>query len=256
MINRLAGVLLALTLGFAQPAAGDEGQDAVALRFNVIVEIDPSDIAEFESAWALIRDQLQQDGYPHYSVVSESQNQRMLVSVIGGYGELADVHSFINKYRTSNDRDVAQAVNTLTRSTRSFSAFTTLYDDELSYVPPNSYAGPFHELKTMYFNMDDRANVASLLEQQRNLWSGADIPHAFHVMWQGLGADLSSVTVMTSAVDLATHREIFQSVDAALDTDKNAALKIDMDATITRETVKNWNARVDLRVFPKHMRKD
>ena len=256
MSRTSAALMLAAMMAGAAPASAEGANASHAVRFNVIVDIAPQRVEEFEAAWMIVRDRLEEDGYRYYSVVSENGDQRMLTSVIDDYANLRMVHNYIAKYRATDAPEVSAAVETLTASTLSFSSFTTHYDTSLSYAPPGSYAGPFHQIRTLHFDVADRERVASLLNKRHELWEAADIPHAFHVLWSGIGAGASTVAVMTSASDRATHEITFQSVDASLDAEEYAALEDDFSAVIKRETLVNWNGRIDLRIFPTHMRKD
>lgn len=255
-ITRFTSLIVVCGAAVIAPAIAEEESDPHAVRFNVVVDVDPSRVEEFEAAWMIIRDRLEEDGYRYYSVVSENGAQRMLVSVIDDYANLSAVHEYAARYSTSDAPEVSKAVETLTASTVSFSSFTTNYDGALSYAPPGSYAGPFHQIRTLHFDIADRDRVALLLEKRRALWEAAGVEHAFHVLWGGIGAGASSVAVMTSASDRAAHQATFQAVNASLEAETLTALENDFAALIKREAVVNWNGRIDLRIFPTHMRKD
>lgn len=255
-IGRFIAFIVAIGAAVIAPVSAEDESAYHAVRFNVIIDIDPARVEEFEAAWITIRDRLEEDGYRYYSVVSENGDQRMLVSVIDEYANLSTVHEYAAKYSVSKAPEISKAVETLTASTLSFSSFITNYDVSLSYAPPGSYAGPFHQIRTLHFDIADRERVSSLLKKRRDLWQAAEVTHAFHVMWGGIGAGASTVAVMTSASDQATHQTVFQSVDASLDAEEYAALEDDLAAVIKREAVVNWDGRTDLRIFPTHMRQD
>ena len=256
MIKRLlAASLIALSVATA-PALAEAADDDVALRLRATVEIDPAQIEAFEAAWLVIRDQLEADGYPYYSVVSEHQNKRVLVSVVDEYANIISAHRFVEQYRTSEDADIRAAAETMAGAIRSLHVMTTSYDKKLSYVPPNSYAGPFHELKDLHYRISDQAAKEGLLRRTRALWAEAELPQAFHVSWHGFGTDFAAVTIMTSATDLETHRANFGAVDAALEPEENQALREAFQAIVTTDKTETWMARIDLRVFPPALRAD
>lgn len=256
MMTRIVSLIISTAFLFALPAAAQGVKDQPRLRFNIIVEIDPDRIEEFEAAWRIVRDQAERDGFGHYTVVAQNRNRRMVTSVIGDYANLRDIHDLVDRYRTSKQKKIQQAISMVLETTTSASSYLSDYDTELTYAPPGSYAGPFHERKTLYFDAGDGGKVAQLLARQRDLWAAADIPHAFYVYWHGIGSGASSVTIRTSASDRATHRKNFQSVEPALDAEQAAALANDFDAVVKSQSIVNWVARAELNVTPEYMREE
>lgn len=251
---RIISMIISMVLVFALPAAAQGADAQPRLRFNVVVEVDPNRIEEFEAAWRTIRDQAEQEDFGHYTVVAENRNRRLITSVIGDYANLRDIHEFVARYSTSKKTKVKEAINTLLETTTSASSYVIDYDTDLTYMPPGSYAGPFHERKTLYFDVRDREKIALLLARQRDLWAAAEIPHAFYVYWHGVGSGASSVTIRTSASDRAIHRKNFQSVESALDAEQSTALTNDFDAVIRSQSIVNWVGRAELNVTPEYMR--
>lgn len=255
-MNRIIFSVFAMALAWAPPASAQEINASVELRFNAVVEVDPGRIDEFEAAWRTICDHAEQDGFHHYTVMAEDRNQRLITSVIVDYANIGDIHDFVARYHASEKAEVKEAAKTLLEATRSVSSYVSNYDHSLSYAPPGSYAGPFHERKTLHFDVRDTRKVALLLAKKRDLWAAAEIPDAFHVQWNVVGSGLSSVTIRTSASDEATHRSIFQSVKTALASQQATALAADLEAVTKRQSIVNWIGRAELALSPLHMRED
>lgn len=251
---RVVSLIVAMALPFALPAAAQDIQDQPRLRFNIVVEVDPDRIEEFETAWRTIGDQAERDDFSHYTVVAENGNRRMITSVIGEYANLRDIHDFVDNYRTSKKTKIKEAFSTLLETTISASSDVIDYDTDLTYAPPGSYAGPFHERKTLYFDVGDSGKMASLLARQRDLWAAAEIPHAFYVYWHGVGSGAASVTIRTSASDRETHRKNFGSLTAALDAEQVTELANDFDDVVRSQSIVNWVGRAELAVTPENMR--
>lgn len=225
-----------------------------ALRLQAVVSLEPSKVGAAETAWRMVRDSLEAEGYPAYTVVSENGAERLIVSVIEDYAALESAHAYLTKFRNHEDKEIAQAVEDIEGALTSVTVFISDYDNQRSYAPPGSYAGPFHQLRTIYFDPADRDKIAALLQRQHDLWKSASVPHAYHVSWRGIGGEISQVTVMTSASSREMHEQIFQEI--ANNVDGTAALEDALNDLTIRQVVKTWNARIDLRIVPEAMKKE
>jgi len=241
---RMAAIVLAAI------AHGPAGAEADDLRITALATIDPAQTEAFETAWRRVRDAAQASGYPFYTVYSESGAQRMIMSVISDYGDLAEVIGAVDRLRTSEEESLRDAVRRISAATLTFETYVSQHDVSRSYAPPGSYAGQrHHRLITLAFPPANREAVAALLAERRTALALAGVPTAAHAVWRRLGRDVNSVTLLSSAYAQDEHARIDAEIDAAL-----GAAAADIDARLAEltsaRTVRHWLARPELRLQP------
>ena len=230
---------------------------AADYRLNVIVELPAGNAQPFESAWMTVRDALQARGYPFYTVVSESGAHRHFVSVMEELAALETIDAFRADLEAADDDQLRGAVADLRANVVAVQTYISRHDRQLSYAPPDSYAGPYHRLQTFSYALGQRSALDAAFAALHAAWEEASIPSAFHVMWHsgggwdggGVGEGGGQVTMLTSAATPAEHAAIEARVRAATGSGY-LAFDAALWTVVESSRIRYWRSRPELTLKP------
>jgi len=221
-------------------------QDPPLLRLNTVLTLDASRMSDFDQSWAVLQRWASANTFPFYTPHSQIGNTRLLTTIIAAHGDIDTIQSFIARAMADPDADVKQAVGTILSSVESHRSYVTRYDPALSYSPPGSYVGGYHEVTTCTYAADKKPAVEQVLKDIKSLWARSKQKSAFHISWLGLGARGSGVEIRRSAKTLEARKALDYQIARTLDAEDAAVLDAQLARLCDRIERMGWTSRLDL----------
>lgn len=232
----------------ALPVAAESQKMPAQMRLNVILTIDESKATDFDRSWSIIAAQAKKDGFPFYTVVSESENKRLILSIISSYGDIAKISDFVDRYTNGQNSTLKKEASLLQETVLTYHSYVTRIANNLTYNPPDSYRSGFVEYSHYHFESEDKEKVEKLFFNYRGMLEKAGVKSALHIRWMTLGSEGLGLEVLKAANAPEELAEFEQEITTKVDKTQRAVFEAQLKALTKKVTYRKWTPRPDLSI--------
>lgn len=219
-INKIL-IAMAAAIAFSIPAASAQ-DDERNLSMISLFDVDPSKEAQFDKAWATIRDIAMESGYEYTDYVGGWRNQRWIVTPLKNYADVDALMAARDAVGEAGGKKFEKALASFSGAMTNSHTFFSRDDNELSYWPNGAPTASYMEIDTYHYRYGEQDELRGLLAEYKALMEEKESPYGYQISWDGIGSEGNSFTVISYAADAVAMAEANAAVGAMLDGDKKA----------------------------------